>query len=87
MQCGPIEEYRGLWVHSAQLPTGEYCELLDGLGAPAEHSVLPCNGYPTNGESEPIACRDLELLDGLNHVIADYQLRSPRVFDYEVGCQ
>lgn len=33
----------GLWVHSPQWPTGEFCRLLDGIGGPVEHVVLPCN--------------------------------------------
>ena len=50
---------------------------------------LSAYGYLTNDLSglPPIACRDWELLDGLNQVIADYQLGSPKIFDYEVGCQ
>lgn len=39
------------------------------------------------GDLPPIACRDWELLDGLNQIIAEYKLGSPTVFDYEVGCQ
>ena len=33
----------GLWVHSPQWPTGEYCTLLNELGHPVKHVVLPCN--------------------------------------------
>lgn len=36
-------ESGGLWVHSPQYPTGELCQLLDDLGHPVEHAVLPCN--------------------------------------------
>lgn len=42
----------GLWVHSPQWPTGEFCELLEGIGggdgdgaAVVEHVVLPCNAF------------------------------------------
>jgi len=35
----------GLWVHSPQWPTGEFCSLLDGIGGPVEHVVLPCNAF------------------------------------------
>jgi len=34
----------GLWVHSPQWPTGEFCHLLDELGT-VEHVVLPCNAF------------------------------------------
>jgi hypothetical protein len=34
----------GLWVHSPQWPTGEFCHLLDELG-PVKHVVLPCNAF------------------------------------------
>ncbi|KAG7371983.1 protein of unknown function DUF4336 containing protein [Nitzschia inconspicua] len=34
----------GLWVHSPQWPTGEFCSLLDELGT-VEHIVLPCNAF------------------------------------------
>jgi hypothetical protein len=34
----------GLWVHSPQWPTGEFCHLLDELG-PVRHVVLPCNAF------------------------------------------
>lgn len=34
----------GLWVHSPQWPTGEFCSLLDELGT-VEHVVLPCNAF------------------------------------------
>ena len=33
----------GLWVHSPQWPTGEYCQLLNDIGHPVKHVVLPCN--------------------------------------------
>jgi len=33
----------GLWVHSPQWPTGEFCRLLDDLHKPVRHVVLPCN--------------------------------------------
>jgi Domain of unknown function (DUF4336) len=33
----------GLWVHSPLYPTGEFCKLLDDLGHPVQHVVLPCN--------------------------------------------
>ena len=36
-------ESGGLWIHSPQYPTGEFCKLLDDLGHPVEHIVLPCN--------------------------------------------
>ena len=35
----------GLWVHSPQWPTGEFCSLLEGIGGPIEHVVLPCNAF------------------------------------------
>ncbi|KAL3914744.1 MAG: hypothetical protein SGILL_005977, partial [Bacillariaceae sp.] len=35
----------GLWVHSPQWPTGEFCALLDSLDAPVEHIILPCNAF------------------------------------------
>jgi len=38
-----LERTGGLWVHSPQWPTGEFCTLLEELGAPVEHVVLPCN--------------------------------------------
>lgn len=38
-----LEETGGLWVHSPQWPTGELCYLLEDLGKPIEHIVLPCN--------------------------------------------
>ena len=48
-------ESGGLWVHSPQWPTGEFCHLLDelcenenGSGSPGvgvEHIVLPCNAF------------------------------------------
>jgi hypothetical protein len=34
----------GLWIHSPQWPTGEFCHLLDELG-PVRHVVLPCNAF------------------------------------------
>jgi len=34
----------GLWVHSPQWPTGEFCKLLDECGV-VEHVVLPCNAF------------------------------------------
>jgi hypothetical protein len=40
-----LQETGGLWVHSPQWPTGEFCSLLDDLGAPVEHVVLPCNAF------------------------------------------
>jgi hypothetical protein len=40
-----LKETGGLWVHSPQWPTGEFCSLLDDLGAPVEHVVLPCNAF------------------------------------------
>ena len=33
----------GLWIHSPQWPTGEFCALLEDLGHPVRHVVLPCN--------------------------------------------
>jgi len=38
-----LKETGGLWVHSPQWPTGEFISLLNSLGAPVEHVVLPCN--------------------------------------------
>lgn len=38
-----LQNTGGLWVHSPQWPTGEFCYLLEDLGAPVEHIVLPCN--------------------------------------------
>jgi len=35
----------------------------------------------------PIACQDWELLEGLNRVIADYDLGAPAVFDYRQDCR
>jgi len=35
----------GLWVHSPQWPTGEFCSMLDDIGGPVEHVVLPCNAF------------------------------------------
>jgi len=40
-----LQETGGLWVHSPQWPTGEFCSLLDDLEAPVEHVVLPCNAF------------------------------------------
>lgn len=40
-----LKETGGLWVHSPQWPTGEFCSLLDSIGAPVEHVVLPCNAF------------------------------------------
>ncbi|KAL3935332.1 MAG: hypothetical protein SGBAC_009131 [Bacillariaceae sp.] len=40
-----LETTGGLWVHSPQWPTGEFCALLDEIGAPVEHVVLPCNAF------------------------------------------
>lgn len=37
-------ESGGLWVHSPQWPTGEFCALLEELGS-VEHVVLPCNAF------------------------------------------
>jgi hypothetical protein len=39
----------GLWVHSPQWPTGEFCSLLDSIGGPVEHVVLPCNAFEHKG--------------------------------------
>jgi len=36
-------ESGGLWVHSPQWPTGEFLTLLEDLGHPVKHIVLPCN--------------------------------------------
>ncbi|CAB9509160.1 expressed unknown protein [Seminavis robusta] len=38
-----LESTGGLWVHSPQWPTGEFCYLLDQLQGDVEHIVLPCN--------------------------------------------
>ena len=38
-----LQSTGGLWVHSPQWPTGELCHLLNDLGAPVQHIVLPCN--------------------------------------------
>jgi hypothetical protein len=38
-----LEKTGGLWVHSPQWPTGEFCKLLDDLERPVEHIVLPAN--------------------------------------------
>jgi hypothetical protein len=44
IRCHVLQlESGGLWVHSPQWPTGEFCQLLDDLGTPVEHVVLPCN--------------------------------------------
>jgi Domain of unknown function (DUF4336) len=40
-----LKESGGLWVHSPQWPTGEFCHLLDDLQLPVEHVVLPCNAF------------------------------------------
>ena len=40
-----LESTGGLWVHSPQWPTGEFCSLLEGIGGPIEHVVLPCNAF------------------------------------------
>lgn len=40
-----LESTGGLWVHSPQWPTGEFCSLLDGIGGSVEHVVLPCNAF------------------------------------------
>ena len=40
-----LKKTGGLWVHSPQWPTGEFCSLLDGIGGPIEHVVLPCNAF------------------------------------------
>ena len=47
-------------------------------------------GYLPNGDLgglPPIACRDWELLEGLNSVIADNNLGAPTVYDYQRGCK
>ena len=38
-----LEMTGGLWVHSPQWPTAEFCKQLESLGRPIEHVVLPCN--------------------------------------------
>lgn len=38
-----LESTGDLWVHGPQWPTGEFLELLGGLGRPVGHVVLPCN--------------------------------------------
>jgi hypothetical protein len=40
-----LKETGGLWVHSPQWPTGEFCSLLNDIGLPVEHIVLPCNAF------------------------------------------
>jgi hypothetical protein len=40
-----LESTGGLWVHSPQWPTGEFCSLLDSIGGRVEHIVLPCNAF------------------------------------------
>jgi len=41
-----LKKTGGLWVHSPQWPTGEFCSLLDEtIGGPVEHVVLPCNAF------------------------------------------
>mmetsp|Transcript_17590 Transcript_17590/g.40375 ORF Transcript_17590/g.40375 Transcript_17590/m.40375 type:complete len:474 (-) Transcript_17590:350-1771(-) len=40
-----LKKTGGLWVHSPQWPTGEFCSLLDSIGGPVEHVVLPCNAF------------------------------------------
>ena len=40
-----LQSTGGLWVHSPQWPTGEFCSLLDGIGGEIEHVVLPCNAF------------------------------------------
>jgi hypothetical protein len=41
-----LESTGGLWVHSPQWPTGEFCSLLDSIGGgKVEHVVLPCNAF------------------------------------------
>lgn len=40
-----LKETGGLWVHSPQWPTGEFCSLLEEIGAPVEHVILPCNAF------------------------------------------
>jgi hypothetical protein len=45
IRCNIIQlKSGGLWVHSPQWPTGEFCSLLDELGS-VEHVVLPCNAF------------------------------------------
>jgi hypothetical protein len=41
-------ETGGLWVHSPQYPTGEFCHLLNELGT-VEHVVLPCDAFEHAG--------------------------------------
>ena len=40
-----LQKTGGLWVHSPQWPTGEFCSLLNDIGGPVEHVVLPCNAF------------------------------------------
>lgn len=40
-----LESTGGLWVHSPQWPTGEFCSLLDSIGGAVEHVILPCNAF------------------------------------------
>lgn len=40
-----LQSTGGLWVHSPQWPTGEFCALLESIGGPVEHVVLPCNAF------------------------------------------
>eukprot|EP00536_Pseudo-nitzschia_multiseries_P019340 jgi/Psemu1/232075/e_gw1.4534.1.1 len=40
-----LKKTGGLWIHSPQWPTGEFCSLLDSIGGPVEHVVLPCNAF------------------------------------------
>lgn len=41
-----LQSTGGLWVHSPQWPTGEFCSLVDSVGnGTVEHVVLPCNAF------------------------------------------
>jgi len=53
-----------------------------------------CFSYLNNGGGggtstflPPIECQNWELLEGLNKVIADYNLGAPASFDYKKDCQ
>jgi len=41
---------------------------------------------PDLSQLPPISCQDWQLLQGLNDVIAEYNLGAPAVFDYQRGC-
>jgi hypothetical protein len=52
-----LQSTGGLWVHSPQWPTGEFCDLIDSLRAPVEHIILPCNAFEHKAPIKAVAER------------------------------